>query len=143
MEQRHNVAKKLVGEFRAAIEQLIGIDAKIADVVLERAQTDGGVLKEIPFTQLEEPAKVLEDLQVAANGFTGQGVQYDIDPFALRVGQDALGKVEVTRVVDVFNTQHTDEIPLFFGAGGGEDFCPQMLGKLNSGNTYPARSTMN
>ena len=59
-EQGHDLAEHARRQLRSAGQQLVGVDAKVTDVVLEGPQADRRVLEEVALAQFEEAAEGLE-----------------------------------------------------------------------------------
>lgn len=141
-EKLHHLAEQATGQIRALGHQLVGIDTKIADVISERAQTDAGVLVEIAFAQFQEAAERAQYLQITVDGFTGQRVEHHIHARAMGVGENFIAIRERTRIVDVRNAHHAQEIAFFVGAGRGVDFGADRLGELDRGDADATCATV-
>ena len=138
-EQGHDLSKQPRGELGPTGQQLIGIDAKVADVVLEGAQADGGVLEEIALAELQEAAEGLEHRKAAAHGLAGKRVEHDINAFAVGRGEDVVGKGEAARIEDMIRAEQAHEIAFLIAACRGIHLRAEMLGELDGGNAHPAR----
>ena len=135
--------KQPAGQLRALRHQLIGIDAEIADVVAERAQTDARVLVEIALAQFEEATKGLQHAEVAVDRLAGQRVQDHVDSLATGDSEDLIGRTKAARVENVLDAQQTQKVALLIGAGRGEDLRPAPLGDLDRGDADAAGGAVN
>ena len=90
-EQRHDFAEQSGSQSRASQHELVRVNAEIADVVLERAQTDPGVFVEVAFAQFQETSKWPQDTEISVDRLAGQRVQHHIDAFAAGQGENLVG----------------------------------------------------
>src|SRR5258706_15420010 len=93
-EQRHDLAEQPASQRRTRDKQLVGINAEVADVVLEPAQSDRRILKKVALSKLKESAAGLEDVAAAPQRLARKGIQDDIDALALCYGEDLIGECQ-------------------------------------------------
>ena len=126
----------------AAREQLVGIDTEVADVVLEWTQANRGIFKKVALAQFQKATKGLEHVQAAAHGLARQGIEHDIDTFAIGQSQDVFGKFQAARIQHMVGTQQLHEGALFVRSSGGKNFCAHVAGQLDGCDAHAAGSAM-
>ena len=123
--------------------QLVGVDAEVADVVAERAQSDAGVFVEVALAEFDEAAEWLQHPEVAVDGLARKRIEHHVDAAAFGFLEDLVGEGQTARVKDFLHTEQAQEIPFFLRARGGIDLGPAPLGNLNRRDADAAGSAMN
>ena len=120
-EQLNQFAEQALRELAMVDDQLVDVDAEVAEVAAERPQADMSVGVEIALAELDEPAERPQAVERADHRFAGQRIQHDVDAAALGVGGNLVGEGERARIQHQVGAEIAQHRALFLRAGRGND----------------------
>ena len=94
-----------------------------------------GIGVEVAFAELDEAAKGLQAVHGPDHGFSGQGIEDDVDPFAICMRHHLIGKGERPRIEHHIGAKVAQQRTLFLAARRGDDARPAIPGDLQRGQS--------
>ncbi|MCY1501841.1 hypothetical protein D9M68_359270 [compost metagenome] len=141
-EQRADLGEDPLGKLRLVDQQLVGVDAEIADIAAEGPETNLAVGIVVAFAELEEATEGLHECQALFHGFGKERIQNEIDTLSVRYGANVVDETERTGIEDVIGTQHRQEAALLARACRGDDLGTLQFRDLQRGKADAAGSAV-
>lgn len=130
LEQGHHPRQKPFGQARLVGQELVRVDAEIAQVPAERPESQVTVLVIIALAKLEEAAERLQQFDATLHGLSEQRVENNVHAFAVCEVHHLVGKVQRTGIQDIVGTERRKKRAFLGRAGGCDHPCPRIAGDL-------------
>ena len=132
-EEVDHFGEQLLRQCPVGADELVDVDAEIAQIAAQRPQTEMGVGVEVALAQFDEATERLQAIHGTYHRLAGQRVQDNVDTLAAGEAHHVLREREGAGIADEVGAEAAQQGPLLAAAGRRDDDCATMLCDLHGG----------